>query len=120
MLAWNVSKAEVFNCEMTLTSDSFGTQKYDIFIDTGDEEERFLTVMDRQGEVIDGGFHELASVGHIYFQKGNPYSLGKDDRKVFFQFMNSFEYVGIILRYTQGPSTIYIKDNWIRNYFRSI
>ena len=123
LLIPSLSWAEVFNCEMTLTSDTWGTQKYDVLVDTGNREEIYLTVVDNNGnmDAYDGGFHAFTSIGDIYFQKGNPYSLGKDDRKVLFQFDNSSEYVGIILRHIQGPSTIVIKNtstnqnspNWI-------
>ena len=44
------------------------------------------------------------------FQINYPYGLAKDDRKVLFQFAGSYEYVGIILRNSQGPSTVFIKD----------
>lgn len=113
VFAWNVSKAEVFNCKMTLTSDEWGTQYYELLVDTGNEiEDIFLTVVDREMnlDAYEGGFYYLSSIGKIYFQNGNPYGLAKDDRKVLFQFAGSYEYVGIILRNSQGPSTVFIKD----------
>ena len=113
VLAWNLSKAEVFNCKMTLTSDEWGTQYYELLVDTGNEiEDIFLTVVDREMnlDAYEGGFYYLSSIGQIYFQNGNPYGLAKDDRKVLFQFSGSYEYIGIILRNSQGPSTISIKD----------
>lgn len=104
---------KVFNCKMTLTSDEWGTQNYELLVDTGNEiEDIFLTVVDREMnlDAYEGGFYNLSSIGQIYFQSGNPYGLAKDDRKVLFQFAGTYEYVGIILRNSQGPSTVFIKD----------
>ena len=114
---------EVFNCEMTLTSDTWGTQKYDVLVDTGNKEQSYLTVVDDDAnlDAYDGGFHILMSIGDIYFQKGNPYAVGKYDDKVLFQNAFEDEYMGVILRVDQGPSTIVLKNtsrnknspNWI-------
>ena len=113
LLVPSLSWGKVFNCKMTLTSDTRGTQNYELLVDTGSQiEDIFLTVVDREMnlDAHEGGFHYLSSIGQIYFQNGNPYSLAKDDRKVLFQFAGSYEYVGIILRDFQGPSTVFIKD----------
>ena len=97
--------AEVFNCEMTLTSDSFGNQKYKLLVDIGDETDLLLTTQDYDGKLIDV-IQQIQSVGKIYFDAGHPYGLGKEDVSVYFTTVNKNEKLGFF--FIRSPSTINI------------
>jgi hypothetical protein len=43
--------AEVFNCEMILTSEKWGNQKYKLLVDTGDEDDSYLGTFDENGNI---------------------------------------------------------------------
>ena len=105
--------AEVFNCEMLLTSEKHGNQKYKLLVDTGDEDESYLGTFDENGNIKEI-IADVISVGTIYLDSGNPYSLGKVNRDVYFHHKNSHEHIGIF--YANSASTINItkmfSDDW--------
>ena len=98
--------AEVFNCELTLTSEKFGNQKYKVLVDTGDKGLSYFGLHDEGGE-----FKKIIStvfgVGKIYLDNGHPYGLSKIDTEVYFLTMlEDYKYIGIF--FTEGISTINI------------
>ena len=105
--------AEVFNCEMILTSEKWGNQKYKLLVDTGDEDDSYLGTFDENGNIKEV-IQDVVSIGSIYLDTGNPYSLGKINRDVVFHIKNSHEHVGIF--YANSASTINItkmfSDDW--------
>ena len=105
--------AEVFNCEMILTGEKYGNQKYKLLVDTGNEEFSYLGTFDENGKIKEI-IYDVVSVGKIYLDTGNPYSLGKVNKDVYFHHKNSHEHVGIF--YANSASTINItkmfSDNW--------
>lgn len=97
--------AEVFNCEMTLTSDKFGTQKYKLLVDIGNDSELLLTTQSYEGELTEI-IQQIQSVGKIYFDVGHPYGLRKEDSSVYFTAVNKNEKLGFF--FIRSASTINI------------
>jgi len=99
--------AEVFNCNMTLNSDTFGEQKYSLLVDIGKETELYITTT-KQEEFTFGGniLSEVYYIGKIYFEAGHPYGFGKLDKEVFFTKNSDYMKIGLFFPSSELPSTI--------------
>mgnify|MGYP001299590558 CR=1 FL=1 len=99
--------SEVFNCEMNITSSTFGDQKYSLLVDIGKETELALTTADIETGKFAGNIASTVyNIGKIYLNEGHPYGFGKIDREVFFTKNSDYMKIGLFFPKRQLPSTI--------------
>ena len=102
--------AESYRCEMTIKVLPLkGEQYYDLFIDIGDEEVTVIAHIDDDKEDY---IALLQSTGRIFFELGNPYSLSKQEAKIYLNTNHEFAKIGFFF-IVDDPSIIEMrkKDN---------
>ena len=102
--------AEVFNCKMTLTSDRWGTQLYELLLDTGEYNSNLYALsFDKKINDYVSFISELKSIGKIYMSAGHPYGFGKKDFDFYVQRYSENYYGGFITEYLKSSSSVVLK-----------
>ena len=97
--------ADVFNCDITQQELNYGKEKYQIVVDTGDEELSVITL----GEAETGNFKNLITevwgIGKIIFLEGNPYKNKTFSSNFYITKIGTESYYGVFF-HDSFPKTI--------------